>query len=97
MNFEEFVMHEEVTPAEFAQAIGVSRSTVYFWLDSGELVGSQNVTGRRKITVTAILQLLRDRSTKDQGKAEAAFRSWLRARYAAKAPQDEETISANVL
>jgi hypothetical protein len=95
MNEEELNMHEIPAPLA-ARAMGVPLRTVHFWLTTGELAGSQTITGRWWVPVGSCRELIRRRA-KDGGRTEARFESTLRAGELPVSPFHTSNISTGML
>ena len=95
MSGKEIDMHEIPAPLA-ARAMGVPLRTVHFWLTTGELAGSQTITGRWWVPVGSCRDLIRRRA-KDGGRTEARFDGILRTGDLPTSPFGSSKISTRVL
>ena len=56
-------MKDVLSPKEFAQAIGVSESSIKRWVDSGTIPASKTAGGHRRITMAEAVRFLRETRT----------------------------------
>ena len=56
-------MKDVLSPKEFAQAIGVSESSIKRWVDSGTIPASKTAGGHRRIAMSEAVRFLRDTNT----------------------------------
>ena len=56
-------MKEVLSPKEFAQAIGVSESSIKRWVDSGTIPASKTAGGHRRIAMAEAVRFLRESNT----------------------------------
>ncbi|MGB5390214.1 MAG: helix-turn-helix domain-containing protein, partial [Thermoanaerobaculia bacterium] len=56
-------MKDVLSPKEFAQAIGVSESSIKRWVDSGTIPASKTAGGHRRIAMSEAVRFLRETKT----------------------------------